>query len=403
MKILSASGMKELDAYTIAHEPVSRIDLMERSAQALKRAVLKHCPVETPLIVFAGPGNNGGDALALARLLCEEGFSIDVYLLNPQGNLSADCLTNKERLLAETPEVAFHEITTSSAFPAITAEHVVIDGLFGSGLNRPLSGLFAEAVNLMNASTTRIVSIDIPSGLPSITDTFYNIEDSVVVHAAWTLTLQLPKLSLLFADNHPYVGTWIVLDIGLSEEGMKHLPTDYYLLEAADVAQLIKPRPRFAHKGNFGHALLVAGRRGMAGASILAGRACLRSGVGLLTIHVPAVNNAVLQTAVPEAMTHTDPSEDCFTQAPDTQPYTAVGIGPGLGRAPETRTALLALIRSAQSPLVLDADALNILSETPDDVMSLPAGTLLTPHPKELERLVGPCKNAFERLDKARR
>jgi NAD(P)H-hydrate epimerase len=401
MKILSAANIKELDAYTIAHEPISSIDLMERAAQALKRAFLKHCPVETPLIVFAGPGNNGGDALALARLLCEEGFTLTVYLLNPEGRLSVDCLANTQRLLAETPEVTFCAVTDTFTPPTITAEHVVIDGLFGSGLNRPLAGLFAEAVELMNASTTRIVSIDMPSGLRGEQNT-YNIYNPVV-RAEWTLSLQLPKLSFLFAENHPYVGTWILLDIGLSEAGIKSFPTDYYMTEAANVAPLIKPRPRFAHKGNFGHALLVAGQRGMAGASILAAKACMRAGAGLLTVHTPAANNPMLQTAVPEAMTQIDPSADCFTQAPDTHAYSAVGVGPGLGRSPETSRALLSLIASAQAPLVVDADALNILSENPDSLTQLPAETILTPHPKELERLTGPCENSFDRLEQARR
>ena len=186
------------------------------------------------------------------------------------------------------------------------------------------------------------------------------------------------------------------MDIGLSEEGIKDTETDFYLLENEDMSELLKPRDKFAHKGNFGRALLIAGSQGMAGASVLAARACLRSGVGLLTVHVPFCNNFIVQTSVPEAMTELDISETCFTLPTDTDDYQAVGIGPGLGRFIETESALFEQIDSCQTPMVVDADALNILGERRSYIGRLPKGSILTPHPKELERLVGKCQNSYD-------
>ncbi len=400
MKICPTSGIKQLDAYTIEHEPIASIDLMERAAQALTEVITERWSGhDTPFVVFAGPGNNGGDALAVARLMTERGYRPEVYLFNPKGNLSEDCQTNRDRLM-EVEGVGFHEVTTQFAPPELTSAHVVIDGLFGSGLNKPLGGGFAAVVKYINASPSQVVSIDIPSGLFG-EDNTYNVQ-AHIIHADLTLSLQLPKLSFLFAENEPYVGKWQLLDIGLSPEAIELADTEYALTEDEDMLQMLKPRGRFAHKGNFGRALLIAGSQGMAGASILAAKACLRSGVGLLTVHVPFCNNTIVQTAVPEAMTELDYSEICFSEFADTDDYQAVALGPGLGRRPETEEAVLQQIESSQTPMVIDADALNILGEHREYLNRLPQGSILTPHPKELDRLVGTCRNSYERLDKAR-
>lgn len=399
MKIFLTSDIKQLDAYTIEHEPIASIDLMERAAQALTEAIMERWSDHTtPFTVFAGPGNNGGDALAVARLMAEQGYRPEVYLFNPQGHLSKDCQTNRDRL-AEVEGVVFHEVATQFAPPALTAGHVVIDGLFGSGLNKPLTGGFAAVVKYTNASPAQVVSIDIPSGLMG-EDNTYNIQ-AHIMRAHLTLSLQLPKLAFLFAENAPYVGEWKLLDIGLSHEAIEQADTDYALTEDNDMLPMLKPRGKFAHKGNFGRALLIAGSQGMAGASVLAAKACLRSGVGLLTVHVPFCNNSIVQTAVPEAMTELDYSETCFSEYTDTDDFQAVAIGPGLGRRPETEDAVLQQIASCQTPMVVDADALNILGEHREFLNRLPQGSILTPHPKELERLVGTCRNSYERLDKA--
>ena len=283
MKIFPTQSIKELDAYTIENEPIASIDLMERASQALTKAITKRWEAETPITVFAGPGNNGGDALAVSRLLAEKGYRVSVYLFNTKGELSPDCEANKERL-ADVKNVDFHEVTSQFVPPVLTVDHVVIDGLFGSGLNKPLSGGFAAVVKYINASSAQIVAIDVPSGLMGEENTF-NIKANIV-RADVTLSLQLPKLAFLFAENQEFVGEWELLDIGLSEDAIEEMATDYSLLEAEDMQDLLKPRNKFAHKGDFGRALLIAGSQGMAGASVLAAKACLRSGVGLLTMHV---------------------------------------------------------------------------------------------------------------------
>ncbi|OUO02975.1 bifunctional ADP-dependent NAD(P)H-hydrate dehydratase/NAD(P)H-hydrate epimerase [Bacteroides clarus] len=399
IKIFPTIQLKELDAYTIENEPVSSIDLMERASRALARAMSERWSAEAPFTVFAGPGNNGGDALAVSRLLAERGCRVEVYLFNTKGTLSPDCETNKERL-AGVAGIDFHEITTQFVPPVLTAEHVVVDGLFGSGLNKPLSGGFAAVVKYINTSPATVVAIDVPSGLMG-EDNTYNIQANII-RADLTLSLQLPKLAFLFAENAPFVGEWQLLDIGLSEEAIEEKETDFALTEHEDVASMLKPRGKFAHKGNFGRALLIAGSQGMAGASVLAARACLRSGVGLLTVHIPFCNNFIVQTSVPEAMTEIDINDVRFSCATDTDDYQAVGIGPGLGKAGDTEAALLEQIESCQTPMVVDADALNLLGEHRSYIGRLPKGSILTPHPKELERLVGKCQNSYERLTKAR-
>ena len=399
IKIFPTIQIKELDAYTIENEPIASIDLMERASQALAKAISERWGAETPFTVFAGPGNNGGDALAVSRLLAEQGYRVEVYLFNTKGTLSPDCETNKERL-ARVSGIDFHEITTQFVPPVLTAEHVVVDGLFGSGLNKPLSGGFAAVVKYINSSPATVVAIDVPSGLMG-EDNTYNIQANII-RADLTLSLQLPKLAFLFAENEPFVGEWQLLDIGLSEEAITEKETDFALMEHEDMASVLKPRGKFAHKGSFGRALLIAGSQGMAGASVLAARACLRSGVGLLTVHIPFCNNFIVQTAVPEAMTEIDINDVRFSCATDTDDYQAVGIGPGLGRAEDTEAALLDQIDSCQTPMIVDADALNLLGEHRSYIGRLPKGSILTPHPKELERLVGKCQNSYERLTKAR-
>lgn len=399
MKIFPTTSIKQLDALTIENEPISSIDLMERASRALVKAISERWDVDTPMTVFAGPGNNGGDALAVSRLLAGKGYKLEVYLFNTTGSLSPDCNTNKERL-AGIANIIFHEVTSQFTPPTLTADHVIIDGLFGSGLNKALSGGFAAVVKYINASSATVVAIDIPSGLMG-EDNTYNVQSNII-RANLTLSLQLPKLAFLFAENEPYVGEWQLLDIGLSEEAMEDMETDFQLLENEDMPYLLISRNKFAHKGDFGRALLIAGSQGMAGASVLAAKACLRSGVGLLTVHVPFCNNNIVQTSVPEAMTQIDISETCFASAIDTDDYQAVAIGPGLGKAAETEVALMEQIAACQTPMVVDADALNLLGEKRSYIGRLPKGSILTPHPKELERLVGKCQNSYERLMKAR-
>ncbi len=398
MKIFPTNIIKKLDELTIESEGIHSIDLMERAAEALTEAIVSRWDNDRPVVVFAGPGNNGGDALAVARMLSEKGYQIEVYLFNTKGALSEDCAINKD-FIEGLPNIKFNEVTNQFTPPLLTIDHLVIDGLFGSGLNKALSGGFAAVVKHINASSATVVSIDVPSGLMGEDNTF-NIRANIV-RADVTLSLQLPKLAFLFAENADLVGDWDLVDIGLSKEAIEETETNYSILELEEVQSLIKPRSKFAHKGNFGHGLLIAGSYGMAGASILSAKAALRSGIGLLTIHAPFGNNAILQTSVPEAMVENDVHERFFAEPTDTHEFQTVAIGPGLGQSELTETALIDQIAECQMPMVIDADALNLLSKNRQLLTKLPKGSILTPHPKELERLVGKCQNSFDRLTKA--
>ncbi|MCR4764623.1 MAG: NAD(P)H-hydrate dehydratase [Bacteroidaceae bacterium] len=400
MKIFPTATIKQIDAYTIEHEPIHSLDLMERAATAITKELMSQWPDkdDTRFVIFAGPGNNGGDALAVTRLLADNGYRPEAYLFNTTGKLSADCETNRD-LLMGAEGVTFHEITTQFTPPKLTEDDVIVDGLFGSGLHRPLSGGFASLVKFINAAGATVVSIDIPSGLMG-EDNTNNIMEHVV-KADYTLSLQFPKLAFLFAENETYVGAWKVLDIGLSKEAIMLTDTPYEMGDASRMRYKLKLRSRFSHKGDFGRALLVAGQQGMAGASVLAARACLRSGVGLLTVHVPLCNNTIVQTSVPEAMTSLDISEVCFTDTPNLEAYQAIGVGPGLGKANVTQQALYQLISRSSAPMVIDADAINLIGENHSYLRRLPQGSIITPHPGEMERLVGKCANSYERLMKA--
>ncbi len=400
MKILSAGQFRELDRFTIEHEPVASVDLMERAAEAVAAEIAARWPQDRRIVVFAGPGNNGGDALAVARLLTGRGYRTLSYLFNIKGTLTEDCATNRDRLAA-TEGAEWTEVTSQFDFPVIQPEQdIIVDGLFGIGLNKPLNGGFAAVTRRINESKAPVVSIDIPSGL-MCEDNSYN-DLSHVVRATLTLTMQLPKPAFFFAENRRYTGEWKTLDIGLSAQGIEQARTGFYLSEPEEMKAMLRSRPLFAHKGTMGHALLVCGSYGMAGAAILAARACLRSGVGKLTLHTAHRNLLLLQTTVPEAIVSPDSDGDIITHAIDSTRFQTVGAGPGIGTDEDTATALYDFILQQNTPMVLDADALTLLGRHPGWMQRLPAESLLTPHPKELEALTGHCSDSYERLTKAR-
>ena len=388
MKFFPASEIKAIDAYTIEHEPVASIDLMERAACALTDVVLERY-ANRSFAVFAGPGNNGGDALAMARMLRAAGKVVDVWLRAPGGTLSPDCKANMERL------EGVNVVDDSFVMPALERDTVIIDGLFGSGLNRPVEGVFASVIRGIDALDNAVVAIDMPSGLMG-----ENNDPAVqlIVFATLTITLQFPKLSLLFAENAPFVGELKIVDIALCKEIIDGMPSKLFFTDEKEIKPLLRQRGKHAHKGNFGHALLVAGSQGMAGASVLAARAALRSGVGLLTVHLPHCNNGIVQMAVPEAMTSIDSCVTHFTDEIETSRYSVVAVGPGLGQNEASEKALLHLIDTCDVPMVLDADALNILSRNPQYLQRLPQGSVITPHVGEYHRLFGKTNNSYIRL-----
>ena len=399
MKIFTAAQIHELDKYTIENEPIESIDLMERAAKALTRAIMDEYSSLMPVIVFAGPGNNGGDALAVARMLAENNYTVTVYLFNVNGKLSNDCAVNKVRLMDNRRVKNFIEVRQEFEPPVLEEGMLIIDGIFGSGLNKPLAGGFASLVKYINSSAATVVSIDVPSGLMT-EDNTYNVRANII-HADLTLTLQHVKLAFLFKENQPYIGRLKVLDIRLSKEGIQKLDANYTMLEENDVRQMIQPRSAFAHKGDMGHALLIAGSYGMGGAAILAAKACLRAGCGKLTVHSPKKNNMVLQISVPEAIIQLDREETTFSEPIDTEEYHVVGIGPGIGTSEQSAIAMISQIRRSQCPIVADADALNMLGTHRSWMQQLPKGMILTPHPKELDRMEGNCADSYERLVKA--
>lgn len=398
MKIPTAQQMRELDAYTIEHEPIASIDLMERAAGAVVGEIVSRWNVQVPVVVFAGPGNNGGDALAVARLLSGRGYKVTVYLFNINGKLSPDCDENKSRL-QECHDVEFIEVTSQFEFPVLDETKLVVDGLFGTGQNKTLNGGFASLVKFINAASAPVVSIDMPSGL-MCEDNTYNVRGHII-RATLTLTFQLPKLAQLLADNQVFVGELKVLDIGLSQEAIARMDTVISFTTKDEVRRMLKPRDVFGHKGTFGHTLLVAGKYGMAGAAVLAARACLRCGVGKVTVHTPTMNNDILQLSLPEAILSHDRDERIFTTAISTESFQSLAIGPGLGREQKTAIAFIEQVRHARIPVVIDADGLNILADHKGWIMQIPKQTILTPHPLEFRRLGNRSIDAYSTLNEA--
>ncbi len=400
MKIFTSTQIHELDKYTIEHEPITSLNLMERAAKALTRAIEEEWSNRTPVVVFAGPGNNGGDALAVARMLGEDGYQVNVFLFNIHNKLSADCASNKKRLIESKRAKQFTEVSVNFDPPQLEAGMLVVDGLFGSGLNKPLAGGFASLVKYINQSAAKVVSIDLPSGLMA-EDNSYNISANII-RADLTLTLQQKKLAMMLADNQIYLGRLKVLDIRLSPEFIQKTESKFCILEENDIRLLMKPRGDFAHKGTMGTALIIAGSYGMSGASVLATKACLRAGTGKVITHTPKRNYEIMQISVPEAVLQMDSEETIFSEPVDTDYYSAMGIGPGLGTNESTAIALIAQLRRSTCPTVVDADALNILASHRAWMQQLPKDIIFTPHPRELDRLAGnTSSNCMERLDKA--
>lgn len=352
MKIFSTSQVRLLDAYTIEHEPVASIDLMERAAQAIFEAYANSFNLQRPVLIVAGPGNNGGDALALARILVWVKSDVRVLLLH-NGKLSADCETNLQRLRNLKAEI-ITEITDSFAFSNVNKETVIVDGIFGSGLSRPAEGIFAEAIDHINRSGCEVLSIDVPSGLLGE----LNPDTSVpIVKATRTFTLQFPKLAFLLPETGIFAGNWSVLDIGIHPEAISQTETRYFFIKKKDIQPKIKIREKFSHKGTYGHVLIFAGSRDMAGAAVLSSEAALRSGAGLVTVHSASCNRIILQTAVPEVIFESDNNEHCISEFRDLTKFNAIAIGPGIGQTGETSFFLKSILSAYSNPIVLDADA----------------------------------------------
>jgi NAD(P)H-hydrate epimerase len=406
MKILPVELIREADACTIANEPIADIDLMERAAQSCTAWLIANINTDHKMMLFCGGGNNGGDGLAIARLLLLAGFDIQVFVLALPESMSPSCLINFHRLRENYPGCLITTLSSvspdkSPELPVIPQDCVVIDAIFGSGLTRPPQGHFARVIEHINESEAIVVAIDVPSGLYCDTS-IKSSEKPVAIEADYTLTFAPAKFAFFFPENDRFAGDWKLLDIGLNPEFLAGAHVQNFMIEARDILSFLKKRNKFAHKGTFGHALLICGATGKMGAAVLAAKACLRTGCGLVTVRTPSSGTSIVQTAFPEAMISIDPDMDCFTEVPELGPFSAVGIGPGIGTGQKTAAALKLLIQQLRIPAVFDADAINILAENKTWIAFLPKGCIFTPHPKEFERLVGKSTDDFERNEMQR-
>jgi hydroxyethylthiazole kinase-like uncharacterized protein yjeF len=396
MKILKADQIRSWDQFTIEREPIASIDLMERAATKCFEWLDDNGWFVHSFAVFCGKGNNGGDGLAIARMLAIGGCKVSVYILEFGHRGTEDFQTNLAKLHLY-PSVDIHFIQDENSFPLLAKETAVIDALFGSGLTRPPDGITSSLIDHINNSGCTVIAIDVPSGM----SVDQSSRGNKIVKANFTLSFQCYKLAFLVAENAAFIGEVIILDIGLLPEFLSSLDTNFELIDRPIIRSIYKPRNRFAHKGNFGHAMIVAGSYGKMGAAVLSAKACLRSGVGLLTCFIPKCGYEILQISVSEAMVMTDANASIITKIDDdVLKYDSIGIGPGLGTASETRAVVKELLTIYKKPIVFDADALNGMSME-KKLPSLPPGSVLTPHPKEFERLFGESKNDFERIEKA--
>ncbi len=394
LKILSSKQIKALDAYTISHDSIESIELMERACRSFVNWFVDVIEQGCRIGIVCGTGNNGGDGLGIGRLLKERGYDVTVWLVRGEASTTPDFTLNLER--AKLGSVRLYEILDKDPHTNIFQGcDILIDAIFGSGLSRPVEGIYKWVIEAVNEAEVRRIAIDMPSGLMSDSNS-----SGAIVKAHYTVSFQLPKLSFFMPQLHASVGEWILVDIGLNKEFIKNAETSHYYITPKAVRKILKKRSRFDHKGTFGHALLISGSLGKMGAAVLSSRAAIRAGLGLLTVHIPRCGNVIVQSSVPEAMVSLDRHEEILTSPPALETYTVVGIGPGIGRAIETVKALRFVLDNFRKPMVIDADALNILAENKDMLGAIPVGSILTPHPKEFERLVGKWANDFERLEK---
>ena len=395
LKVFSTKQFQELDQFTIENETIKSIDLMERAAMRLFLWI-KNNLIRTEqcshFSIFCGIGNNGGDGLAVARMLLDEGHQVKVFVIQLSDNYSTDFKINLKRYKGE-----LEYITEENRNFDLDQDTAIIDAIFGNGLNRPIEGFTSNVINQLNASKGLNIAIDMPSGLFSEDNLTNDVKS--IFKADITLSIQLPKLAFMLPENAQFVGDWYIIDIGLSSQFVEQTVNSFYFYKPQDCAVFLKKRAAFSHKGSFGHALLMVGSKGKMGAAILAAKACLRSGVGLLTMHVPEVGESILQSAVPEAMVEADANESILSEFKKELKFSSMGIGPGIGIAEETQKLFKLLIQQIGSPFVIDADALNILSENKTWLSFLPKGCILSPHPGEFKRLVGEWKSDYERLE----
>ena len=394
--MVSAAEMRDLDRRAVAECGIPSLLLMENAGAETVREIQVAFPGEshTRVVVLCGRGNNGGDGFVVARRLAGRGASVRTFLLARPDAVQGDARVNLEILeKLGAPPV---EIASAGDLPAlgdaIRSAGLVVDALLGTGSRGPAQGLLAEVIALVNRAGKPVVAVDLPSGLGADLPE----PQGPAIRAALTVTFALPKVSLLLYPAAGYAGTVRVVDIGIPERLGGDGPPAVGLLERADVASAFPARDPSAHKGNFGHVLVVAGSVGKTGAAALAALAAQRTGAGLVTLAVPASLNAILEVKLTEVMTEPLPETEAQTIGLDAlEPLTrlahgksAVAIGPGLGTHPATQRLVRALVARLHLPMVVDADGLNALAGEPDSLQRAGGPLVLTPHPGECARLL---------------
>lgn len=397
--ILPVKDIRESELFTMQDEPVTSLELMERAGSRFTEHLLKSLDLSIfeSIVVFCGPGNNGGDGLVIARLLAQEGYPVETVICSGNSQVTQENKENLDRL--NRLKISNLKIYPFDAWNGFAPENnlLIIDALFGIGISRILEGEFSEIINRINQSEAVTIAVDVPSGLFPDQHTPQN---APCVRASYTYTFQFQKLAYLLPENAFRVGKTAVIDIGLK------IPPDFRggfpIIDKSLVNRLIKPPGQFDHKGTNGHGLLIAGSAGMPGAAVLAAKSALRGGIGKVTVHTPEKVGTLVTAAVPEALLNIDPDPDSFSKI-DLEMLPAVNtiaIGPGIGKRQVTVSAFGNLLDEIHSPIIIDADALNILSENKTWLGFIPDRSILTPHLKEFERLAGKPENDFDRLDK---
>ncbi|WP_299897056.1 NAD(P)H-hydrate dehydratase [uncultured Aquimarina sp.] len=399
MKIFSADQMRKADEITIQTQNITSLDLMERASTQIFNVLhqrLQGAPI--PIHVFCGIGNNGGDGLVISRLLVEHGYHVKTYIVNFSDKRSKNFLVNYDRLKEIASEWPT-QIKSEDDFPTISPQDMVIDAIFGIGLNRPIVPWVINLIKHINAARSFTLSIDVPSGLYA--DKAPEDKEGVI-YASTTVTFQLPKLVFFLPETGQYSQDLEVIDIGLSREFIAQTPGFADLIGKNELLSLYRPRHKFAHKGDYGHCLIIGGSYGKMGSVVLATESSLRIGAGLATAYIPECGYEILQTSVPEAMVITDEEDDYISNIDINFEPTAIGIGIGLGTGEKTINGFEALLKENKSNLVIDADAINILSKKQELLEYLPPKTILTPHPGELKRLIGDWKDDFDKINRVK-
>jgi NAD(P)H-hydrate epimerase len=405
MKLLTAAQIKQWDQFTIGYKPINSLQLMEHAAalcaQRIANIWQNDKQVWSRVDIFCGTGNNGGDGLVIARLLVKQKIPVRVFVVHASKQSTNEFSVNLGRLKTEV-KLDVITIDEEHALPELTTDSLIIDALLGIGLNKPVEGLMATVINHINQSKAKVIAIDVPSGLPADVHNLSWANEGAIIHAWFTLTFQVPKTTFLLADAQNYVGQFELIFIGLMPAYLQNVHSNIYYTQQADVAQIIKPRLKFSHKSTYGHALLIAGSFGKIGAAILSAKASMRAGCGLLTAYLPKVGYTIMQTALPEVMVNTDDELYEIRTFDDTANYAAVGVGPGLGKHPQTQSAFISWVQQVKQPIVIDADGLNMIADYmyQHNGFEFPENCVITPHPKEFDRLAGVSLSAAERLAK---